>query len=97
MIARSWQMLKSDGILYIVLPKPCLYNSRYCNDIVWNDLMTSIGFQKLNGKVTDRLVYWIGKKIEKGSGVILKKEVMGGKTRNNFCVVWKGWDHYHSE
>ncbi|KAK4223709.1 putative methyltransferase-domain-containing protein [Podospora fimiseda] len=76
--------------LFLVLPAPCVTNSRYLDEDRLTDIMTSLGYVKVETKTTQRLVYYLWRKEATGkvSGKrFSKKEIRAGSTRNNFAVV----------
>jgi 25S rRNA (adenine2142-N1)-methyltransferase len=88
MLIRAHEMLRDDGWLYIVLPLPCVSNSRYLDETHLLHMMNSIGFQLVVSKNTRKLSYFVFKK----SGPYLpqkykKTEIHAGKKRNNFCIL----------
>ncbi|OAP61159.1 hypothetical protein AYL99_03360 [Fonsecaea erecta] len=83
--------------LFLVLPSPCLHNSRYLTPQYLTAILNSLGYVHLHTKTTRKLHYslwrfdgprarneWI-----KGGGntVFKKKEINPGGGRNNFCIV----------
>jgi 25S rRNA (adenine2142-N1)-methyltransferase len=103
MLRRTTQFLRSPGryvgtpqprdsfpSLFLVLPAPCVTNSRYLDEDRLTDIMTSLGYAQVASKTTQRLVYylWRREQVCKGAGrPFPKKEVRSGSTRNNFAVV----------
>lgn len=76
--------------LFLVLPAPCVTNSRYMNETRLREIMTSLGYTMLQRKQTAKLVYylWQLKGTPKETKVEFpKKEVNPGATRNNFSIV----------
>ncbi|KAK3322330.1 putative methyltransferase-domain-containing protein [Apodospora peruviana] len=76
--------------LFLVLPAPCVTNSRYLDEDKLQSIMASIGYQKTASKTTQRLVYYIWKKISACPEVVKpfpKKELRPGGFRNNFAVT----------
>jgi len=74
--------------LFLVLPAPCINNSRYMSEERLTCMMGSLGFVLLERKETAKLVYYLwhlrDMGTEEGWG---KKEIRAGRGRNNFCVV----------
>ncbi len=77
--------------LFLVLPAPCLTNSRYLDEPRLESLMESLGYVKVQKKVSNKLAYYLWKATDltpKKPRVSFKKvEVRPGKTRNNFAIV----------
>lgn len=76
--------------LFLVLPAPCVTNSRYLDEERLTSIMASLGYVKTASKTTQRLVYYLWTKersCEKSPGFFPKKEIRSGPTRNNFAVV----------
>jgi 25S rRNA (adenine2142-N1)-methyltransferase len=88
MLLRAREMIKDDGWLYIVLPLPCLSNSRYFDQEHFVELMNSLGFQLVVCKNTKKLSSFVFLKNGQFSiRKFKKKELHTGKKRNNFCIV----------
>ncbi|KAI9793379.1 MAG: hypothetical protein M1816_000271 [Peltula sp. TS41687] len=78
--------------LFLVLPAPCVNNSRYLDDDRLEEIMSSMGYVCVRRKKTNKLAYWLWRFDEKKvrrSGEFAKKEVRSGAGRNNFAVVVK--------
>lgn len=81
--------------LFLVLPAPCVSNSRYLDDNKLNSILVSLGYQVTQRKKTLKLVYYLLTRIAEpppllGSGLAFtKKELRSGVTRNNFSIVLK--------
>lgn len=76
--------------LFLVLPSPCVNNSRYLDDGRLEAVMNAIGYTKAASKVTQRLVYYLWRRIPDtphGSFAFTKKEIRPGASRNNFAIV----------
>jgi 25S rRNA (adenine2142-N1)-methyltransferase len=103
MLRRTTQFLRAPGryiddlqlsanfpSLFLVLPAPCVTNSRYLDEEKLAAMMESLGYVKVATKTTQRLVYylWRRDRVCKGKGgSFSKKEIRSGPTRNNFAVV----------
>jgi 25S rRNA (adenine2142-N1)-methyltransferase len=76
--------------VFIVLPRPCLSNSRYCSQERLDELMGSLGFTRTESKFTQRLAYSLWR-LEGGvtepQQPFAKKEVRKGANRNNFAIT----------
>ena len=82
-----------DGIfpsLFLVLPAPCVINSRYLDEERLDAIMESLGYKRAKRKLSSKLIYYLWK-YEAGkvgrSEVFNKLEVKSGKSRNNFAIV----------
>ncbi|KAL1616224.1 25S rRNA (adenine2142-N1)-methyltransferase [Diplodia seriata] len=78
--------------LFLVLPAPCVTNSRYLDRRRLEQIMGSLGYALLREKITAKLVYQLWKLAEKQpekGQKFSKVEVNPGVKRNNFCVIVK--------
>lgn len=79
--------------VFLVLPAPCVSNSRYLDQNKLNAILSSLGFQVTRAKTTLKLVYYLlTRTVETppllGSGLnFTKKELRAGASRNNFAIV----------
>jgi 25S rRNA (adenine2142-N1)-methyltransferase len=75
--------------LFLVLPLPCVNNSRYLTTDHLIDIMQSLGYTNLHMKITKKLYYSLWRyRGEKGGRVVFKKrELVAYGRRNNFCIV----------
>lgn len=74
--------------LFLVLPAPCITNSRYLDDNILKKIMKSFGYALVNRKLTSKLIYYLWRwtpATEKQR--FQKREVNPGRTRNNFCII----------
>ncbi|KAF2861995.1 hypothetical protein K470DRAFT_229696 [Piedraia hortae CBS 480.64] len=77
----------SNGLLFLVLPAPCVLNSRYLTEERLEEIMRSLGFALRERKV-GKLVYYLWELVGPGDGRVWLKEVLReGGGRNNFAVV----------
>lgn len=84
------QLADNFPSLFLVLPAPCVTNSRYLDEERLTSIMASLGYKKVVSKTTQRLVYYLWKRDSScgGTGVPFpKKEIRSGPHRNNFAVV----------
>ena len=76
--------------LFLVLPAPCVTNSRYLDEERLDAIMASLGYKRIKRKLSSKLVYylWIYEagKVRR-SEVFNKQEIRSGKSRNNFAIV----------
>jgi 25S rRNA (adenine2142-N1)-methyltransferase len=103
MLRRTAQFLRAPGryidspqraanfpSLFLVLPAPCVTNSRYLDEEKLVAIMESLGYVKTASKTTQRLVYYLWRRDRGLEGTrcsFQKKEIRSGSTRNNFAVV----------
>jgi 25S rRNA (adenine2142-N1)-methyltransferase len=76
--------------LFLVLPAPCVTNSRYLDEERLASIMTSLGYTKTASKTSQRLVYYLWKRDSSCGGAerqFSKKEIRSGASRNNFAIV----------
>jgi len=74
--------------LFLVLPLPCVENSRYLNEQLLMRIMTNMGFTVQKKKKTSKLCYYLFSLTGKNNSVKTgKKEIKNGITMNNFCIV----------
>ncbi|OQV05841.1 hypothetical protein CLAIMM_10506 [Cladophialophora immunda] len=83
--------------LFLVLPSPCLHNSRYLTPQHLTAILNSLGYIHLHTKTTRKLHYSLwrfdgprarDKWIKSGGDTVFKKrEINPGGGRNNFCIV----------
>lgn len=82
-----------DGMfpcLFLVLPVSCVMNSRYMDEERLEAIMGSLGYRRVQRKVSNKLVYylwWKGGKVEGKD--FAKVELRPGGKRNNFAIVMK--------
>lgn len=78
--------------LFLVLPAPCVTNSRYLDEERLEGIMSSLGYSRAKSKTTQRLVYYLWKREAAksfGREEFAKKELRSGGSRNNFAIVLK--------
>jgi 25S rRNA (adenine2142-N1)-methyltransferase len=77
--------------LFLVLPSPCVSNSRYMDEARLEAIMESLGYVMVKKKLSNKLVYYLWRlscfNLEPVSWK--KEEIRAGKSRNNFSVVLK--------
>ncbi|KAI1107244.1 putative methyltransferase-domain-containing protein [Jackrogersella minutella] len=79
--------------LFMVLPAPCIANSRYMNESHMELIMNTLGYVKARSKTTQRLVYYLWVRtsaIQSPLTTFRKTELRSGHSRNNFAVVLRG-------
>ena len=76
--------------LFLVLPAPCVMNSRYLDEKRLDAIMESLGYKRAKKKLSSKLVYYLWKH-DAGNGRIPrafnKQEIRSGRSRNNFAIV----------
>ncbi|KAI9851402.1 MAG: hypothetical protein M1838_003753 [Thelocarpon superellum] len=78
--------------VFMVLPSPCVTNSRYLNEARLEEIMSYLGFSRARRKLSAKLIYYLWRH-ESGPALgevsFKKKEVHPGRIRNNFAIVLK--------
>ena len=99
MIRRCAELLAEGGLLFLVLPEPCLYNSRYLKFGVFEKMMKSCGLPILPGgwKKTSKLFFALCRRTENSAEreparAFCKKVLRNGAGMNNFCITLTGVD-----
>ncbi|CAN6661528.1 25S rRNA (adenine(2142)-N(1))-methyltransferase [Trichomonascus vanleenenianus] len=94
MLRRTLQFLnppQGEGhipAVFLVLPTPCVSNSRYFTEKRLDDIMQSLGFRQLHQKTTPRITYWYYQLCNCPSKKAFRKELLhDGKARNNFSII----------
>lgn len=74
--------------VFLVLPAPCVLNSRYMTENHLKSIMASVGLQCMKWKQTPKLIYSLWRQDGEGDLAQYKKDQLrsGGK-RNNFAIV----------
>lgn len=76
--------------LFLVLPAPCVTNSRYLDEDRLESILKSLGYTKTKSKISAKLVYYLWRHERVAGtepGSFKKKEVRTGKSRNNFAIL----------
>lgn len=76
--------------LFLVLPAPCVLNSRYMNEAKLQELMHSLGYFLVKHRLSKKLGYYLWRHDAaklKENHTIAKTEVNPGRGRNNFSIV----------
>lgn len=89
MLQLTTKFLHPQGLLFFVLPKACVENSRYLDGELFDSIMASLGYEKLEETTTDKLIYqlWRCHQEKAKYQKFTKNEVRSGSTRNNFCIT----------
>lgn len=76
--------------LFLVLPAPCVENSRYMNEERLQEIMSSLGYRQSARKLSSKLIYTLwdyGPADRLQEQAFPKVEINPGLKRNNFCIV----------
>ncbi|KAI1124785.1 putative methyltransferase-domain-containing protein [Nemania abortiva] len=79
--------------LFLVLPAPCVTNSRYMDEPLLERIMNALGYMKAHSKITQKLVYYLWRRTLRVPAKVpafKKAELRSGSTRNNFSIVLRG-------
>ncbi len=81
-----------SSYLFMVLPLPCIANSRYITPERFAELLRTVGFEQVKSrwKVGGKVAYWLFRWAAPQAGSDRwrsKKVVNEGKRRNNFAIV----------
>lgn len=81
--------------LFLVLPAPCVSNSRYMDEAKLQAIMESLGYIQVKKKLSNKLIYYLWRLDTSGLAirkpvVFKKEELRTGASRNNFSIVLKG-------
>ena len=90
----------SDGerllpALFLVLPAPCVNNSRYLDEERLKAIMQALEYSLVRRKMSSKLVYYLWKfnglgeddEQKKARAIFGKEEIKKGKNRNNFAIM----------
>ena len=76
--------------LFMVLPAPCVMNSRYLDEGRLEDMMQSLGYTQAKRKLSSKLIYYLWRwegPVSGAARTFKKEEIRSGKLRNNFAIV----------
>jgi 25S rRNA (adenine2142-N1)-methyltransferase len=76
--------------LFLVLPAPCVTNSRYLDETRLEAIMESMGYVNVRKKLSNKLVCYLWRleaSLAKKTLNFKKQEIRSGKSRNNFAIV----------
>ncbi|PRP74461.1 hypothetical protein PROFUN_06590 [Planoprotostelium fungivorum] len=94
MLMKSCSLLKMGGHCALVLPLPCVENSRYCSDEILGEIMDKLGMEQKTEHKSKKLVYTFYEKTKETptesnmSGLFARKIVRKGEERNNFAILF---------
>lgn len=88
MLLRTTKFLNPNGLLFFVLPAPCVSNSRYFTESRLSEIMVTLGYTELKKKITPRIAYWLYKLENKPRRKKFEKKLLNdSKVRNNFVIT----------
>ncbi|QLG74975.1 hypothetical protein HG535_0H03020 [Zygotorulaspora mrakii] len=103
MIKRLPQFIKPNGYCFLVLPLPCMENSRYIDKEHFTKMMQSQGFEPVRCHDSQKLCYFLFRLRHKDASACAnankkqdaalpfdsfsKVKLHDGPNRNNFCIV----------
>lgn len=88
MLRKCQELIVDQGHLFIVLPLPCLNNSRYLNDGLFISMVESLGFNVCARHNSKKLSFFMFRKIGRVQvKPFLKKVLRKGANHNNFAIV----------
>ncbi|MCJ1307587.1 hypothetical protein MMC25_001234 [Agyrium rufum] len=74
--------------LFLVLPAPCVLNSRYLDEDRLQAMLESLGYALVDKKLAKKLVYYLWHLERRDSGKAFgKDEIRKGGARNNFAIA----------
>jgi 25S rRNA (adenine2142-N1)-methyltransferase len=92
MLLKSKLCVKDNGLVFIVLPLPCVDNSRYFTKDRLIEIMELFGFKVLETHFSAKLAYFLFQSTSLLDKVGLKQmkktELNPGPKRNNFCITF---------
>ena len=90
---RQGDLNRTFPSLFLVLPAPCVTNSRYLDEERLEEIMKSLGYIKARRKMSAKLVYYLwryqghSEKVEEVQRSFKKEKIRSGASRNNFAVL----------
>ncbi|GAA95295.1 uncharacterized protein L969DRAFT_45021 [Mixia osmundae IAM 14324] len=88
MVRRAHRLLRDNGLLFIVLPLPCLENSRYLNSPRFEAILATLGFARIRQHDSAKLTHWLFRRTQAGNTTAWpRREVRAGAKRNNFVLI----------
>ena len=88
MLRKCQQLIMDQGYLFIVLPLPCLNNSRYLNDDLFVSMMESLGFKTCARHKSRKLSFFMFRKTGHAKVKSFPKKVLRkGGNHNNFAII----------
>lgn len=81
--------------LFLVLPAPCVTNSRYLNEDKLETMLNSLGYEMARKKLSANLIYYLFRLVQGHETSVnmkgqrwKKEEIRKGGKRNNFAIVF---------
>ncbi|KAK4049047.1 25S rRNA (adenine2142-N1)-methyltransferase [Microbotryomycetes sp. JL201] len=87
MLVHAHRYLKPEGLLYLVLPLPCLTNSRYTSHERLEQILKSTGWKPVRKHDSAKLTYWLCQRTVADGQTCKRDQVRSGVQRNNFCII----------
>ncbi|KAI5983771.1 putative methyltransferase-domain-containing protein [Pisolithus albus] len=94
MLCVAHNFLRESGLLFLVLPLPCVENSRYLTLEHLESLMIAIGFREVEKKLKQggKMAYWLYRKVKRdlhSDFRPFRKRCVcrQGNSRNNFVIL----------
>lgn len=102
MLLHAHKYLRRGGYVYVVLPLPCLTNSRYMTHDHFASLVRATGYDVVRNEDSHRLTRWLLQEAEPRTdirsdtdvrrafwdgSVFAKRQLRPGAQRNNFCIL----------
>ncbi|XP_078368811.1 uncharacterized protein LOC144652610 [Oculina patagonica] len=88
MLRKCRELVVDQGYLFIVLPLPCLNNSRYLNEELLISMLGSLGFDICTRHSSKKLSFFMFRKTHQVQvKSFLKKVLRKGGNHNNFAIV----------
>ena len=102
MLLHAHRYLRRGGYVYVVLPLPCLTNSRYMTHDHFARLVRATGYDVVRNEDSHRLTRWLLQESEPRAvishdtdvsrafwdgTVLAKRQLRPGAQRNNFCML----------
>ena len=88
MLRKCPKLIVDQGYLFIVLPLPCLDNSRYLNEELFVSMMESLGFDVSSRHRSKKLSFFMFRKTRQVQVKSFPKKILRkGGNHNNFAIV----------
>lgn len=90
MLKRFDQFLKGPKLLFLVLPLPCINNSRYMDHTYLTEMMAHLGYDLLKHHESKKLYYSLftqRRQPTNDTRFTTKKPLHDGPKMNNFCIL----------
>lgn len=94
MLRAAAALLRRGGLVFLVLPRACVENSRYCDEARLQGVLEAVGLEMVDKQSSKALLKWIARRGDsaldagKGEWAHFQKKVVvrSGAGRNNFAV-----------